>query len=282
MARSERRQWNRLLPLLLGALIGSGAPARPTPPRHARLRAQPPSDVGWARAWLQTSAASAAAAALLLAPALVGAPAHASVAPLCPHVQANAPAVAGCLRRAPDAPLARLELPLLPGDRSPALALAALDINPQAAAPPQAVPAPFPLPSGGFGSPFPAKDAPPAKKRLEAIRERRPLPGGLLEVVVDVTDGFEYVQIASGVSDALPRGLRSQTAAWRAPLRRIADSEIFVAGFVAGALTEVRAVHPRPNPEPSQNHPCGGRALCFGQQRLLPSKCVNTPLTPNP
>ncbi|KAJ1632326.1 hypothetical protein T492DRAFT_989596 [Pavlovales sp. CCMP2436] len=82
----------------------------------------------------------------------------------------------------------------------------------------------------------------PVGKPLEAMRERRLLPGGLFELVVDARDGFEYLELAAQVTDVVPGSLKANLQRWREPVRRIDDYQIFVSGFVAGAVTEVAKV----------------------------------------
>lgn len=184
-----------LLAALLLALAGAGVPQRraslrgSAPPRgtapHVRpalrdaaLRARPAlrdarpqaRQEGTLHALLQASAASAMFAALLMVPALVGLPA-----------QASSPAAleAPALHLLADAPPSVAAL--VPQSAAVAQAEAAVEL--------------------ARPSPPPPSAAPP-KKRFEAIRERRLLPGGLFEVVVDPRDGFEYIEVSLAQSFA--------------------------------------------------------------------------------
>lgn len=102
----------------------------------------------------------------------------------------------------------------------------------------------FKCPSAGIWQ----RDAQPAAaKPVQALRVRRPVLNGLLEVTVDAARGYEVIELPSQLVDASPGPVRAYFRRVRLTARRLSDVELFSAGLLAGVASElvkVIVLHP--------------------------------------
>ena len=97
---------------------------------------------------------------------------------------------------------------------------------------PPATPTPSSSPAAAGG------DA-PSTKALTDKRVRRPTLGGLAELTVDSTNGFEVLSLPAKFVDGAPAPIRAVLSKAQLRTRQISQPELFAAGLLGGCAAEV-------------------------------------------
>lgn len=128
------------------------------------------------------------------------------------------------------------------GGASATAASSTSSVAPSAPSSARSAPSASPSPASPPAAAGPSTSPTASKKPVEAIRARRSLYGGLVEVVVDPEDGSEYAKVSEEVLERSPPAVRERLLQMRQRVRAISDVELFAAGTLAGGIAEVAKV----------------------------------------